>query len=295
MPIYRGRPTKNYTVIDNRALRDPRLNGEEKGLLVWLLSHHPQWKIIISVVMREMRWGRDKTYRVLGHLLRLGYVHREQERDSKSGSFGEVVYYVYADTSNNPYVPSDQPLPNFPHPESSKASKRRSKDSKETPPNPHFSANNRNQKRSTSEGATIRQRRLPITSPDGQLVSFEKFWNAYAPEPYMSKLAAQRIWRRMSETERQQAYQCVSLYLGDCKSNSRKRVSGVRYLRDKVYDGYSTKQATAGVIVRPYSPQWQAWREHLIKRGERVGFMDSRAREGYGYAVASEWPPVEAP
>jgi len=47
MPVCRERVTKNYTPISNRVLRDRRLKGEEKGLLAWLLSHDPHWKIII--------------------------------------------------------------------------------------------------------------------------------------------------------------------------------------------------------------------------------------------------------
>jgi hypothetical protein len=140
MPIYRERLTKNYTVIDNRILRDPRLKGEAKGLLVWLLSHHPQWKIIILVVMKEMGWGRDKVYRLLKHLSDLGYVHRSQDRDQRTGSFGEVSYCVYANPSCHPAfegtASADGPVPDSPLPGKSKASKRRSKELKEIPPTP---------------------------------------------------------------------------------------------------------------------------------------------------------------
>ena len=68
MPIDRGHPTKNYTKIDNRVLRDGRLGGKEQGLLVSLLAHCPTWKIIIPLFMTKQGYGRNKTYSVLNHL-----------------------------------------------------------------------------------------------------------------------------------------------------------------------------------------------------------------------------------
>jgi Helix-turn-helix domain len=126
MPVCRERVTKNFTPIPNRALRDPRLKGEEKGLLAWLLTHDPHWKIVIPVIMREMGWGRDKAYRVLKRLCEFGYIQRAQERDPGSGAFGEVSYTVYSNpNSNSAYAAAivEQPLPDSPLPEKPKASK----------------------------------------------------------------------------------------------------------------------------------------------------------------------------
>ena len=95
MSIRRERVTKNFTAISNRVLRDRRLKGEEKGLQVWLLSHDPDWKIIISVVMREMGWGRDKTYRLLKRLSQFGYVHRVQERDPDPAGSASLLHRFF--------------------------------------------------------------------------------------------------------------------------------------------------------------------------------------------------------
>lgn len=139
MPICRERVTKNFTSISNGVFRDSRLTGEEMGLLVWLLSHDPHWKIVIPVIMSKMHWGRDKTYRILKRLCEFGYIRRAQERDRGSGAFGEVSYTVYSNPdSNSEYAAAivEQPLPASPLPEKSKASKERSIDSQEAPPTP---------------------------------------------------------------------------------------------------------------------------------------------------------------
>lgn len=114
MPIHRSRPKNHFTILRNGVIRDVRLAGEDRGLLLWLLSHSPNWKVIIPVVMRNMRWGRDKTYRILKRLMEFGYVERYQERDTRSGSFGQMVYVI-----------RDQPLPDIPCPEGCKAAKER--------------------------------------------------------------------------------------------------------------------------------------------------------------------------
>ena len=43
--------------------------------------------------MREMGWGRNKTYNILKQLSEFGYINAMQERDPVSGAFGEVIYY----------------------------------------------------------------------------------------------------------------------------------------------------------------------------------------------------------
>jgi hypothetical protein len=285
MPIHRTRPTKNFTVIDNRILRDDRLKGEETGLLVRLLSRPPRWKIIIAIVMREMGWGRDKTYRLLNRLIDLGYVHRDQERDNVSGSFGEVVYSVFAEPSQNPasrnLAPIDNPLPDSPLPRKPKAPKEEKKESTKIPPTPTIG------KTRTSDQASQSRTGDPvlITNP-----SFEEFWIGYKPDRYMSRHAAERKWNRMDELDRRAALDATPVYLDDCRAIGRKRVNIVRYLDDRIWEGYMKKDATR-VTLHPDSPQWIKWRAHFVATGQSTSFMDARAREGKVFTVPTEWPP----
>jgi hypothetical protein len=294
MPVYRERLTKNFTVIDNRILRDPRLKGEVKGLLVWLLSHNSQWKIIIRVVMKEMGWGRDKVYRLLKHLSELGYVHRSQERDQRTGSFGDVIYSIYANPSHHPAfggtANAHTPLPDLPFPGKSKAPKRRNKEPKEIPPTPAVS----DFELDSGRGANIASHD-PACNGNAQHRSpgFEQFWTAYQPDPYMSRHAAERKWQRMVEAHRQKAIELLPLYLADCKASGRKRVNTVRYLNERIWEGYSDTRRPSMVTLRPGSLQWAKWREHYLANGQSVSFMDARAAEGKIFEVPTEWPPSD--
>jgi hypothetical protein len=289
MPVRRERVTKNYTPIANRVVRDRRLKGEHRGLLVWLLSHDFDWKIIIPVVMREMGWGRDKTYRVLKQLSVFGYIHRKQERDPETGAFGDVSYTVFSNPDDNSefdVATFEQPLPDSPLPEKPKASKERSIDSQKAPPAPSLN----------SEQAIGAVDKNAVESNSGQPTpTFEQFWKAYSPDAYMSRNKTEREWRRMMPTDRQKAYNAVAAYLADCHTKNRKRVSIVRYLGDKIWDGFSIAETTITLtVIKPGSPECAAWRKHLAAtQPHRLKFFDHHGQEGKTYTVPSRWPPVK--
>jgi hypothetical protein len=288
MPILRERVTKNFTTISNRVLRDRRLRGEEKGLLFWLLSHDRHWRIVIPVITREMGWGRDKTYRILKRLCELGYIQRAQERDPVSGAFGEVSYTVYSNPDSNlAYAGAivQQPLPDSPLPEKSKASKERSIDSQETPPTPSLN----------SEQAIGGLNKNALQQTSKELApTCEQFWQAYAPDAYMSRSKTERRWRRTSPADRQKAFSAVAAYLADCRTNNRKRMNIVGYLADRIWEGFSTAENTITLpTIEPKSPEWNAWRNHFVAtQPHRVAFFDTLGREGKPYTVPSKLPPT---
>lgn len=264
MPIHRGRPTKNYTNIDNRVFRDQRLAGEDRALLLQLLSHHPGWKVIVPYVMQEMKWGRDKTYKILNRLELLGYIHREQPRDS-NGNYGEIVYDVFDDPANNPHFLTQSPLPDLPRTEIPKAYKERSTKRKESP--------------------------LPPKQSSSDATSFEAFWTAYETSSYMSKFATGRLWSTMSEADRQSAISALNAYSRDCKARNRNPHNILRYLRERIYEGYATAPTRTAWSHRPYSPQWWAWHRYKLEHQQDVSFMESRARAGHGFTTKDELPP----
>jgi hypothetical protein len=265
MPIYRSRPKVNFTAIKNVVIRDIRLKGEDRGLLLWLLSHAPHWKVIVSVIMKNMGWGRDKTYKILNRLILIGYVERHQDRDDRNGSFGEVVYTV----RDQPVV--DTPLPETPFPENGKAAKERNIKNKKAPPTPSTS----------SDGDSFCQK-----AP-----SFGQFWSAYRPDSFMSRHDTERRWNRMTQIDRSRALDGVFRYLADCEANRRKRVGAPRYLQDRIWEGYAAKKLETNETIHPNSLQWTTWRAYRAAIGEPTSFMDARAREGKVLTVPSEWPP----
>jgi hypothetical protein len=287
MPVRRERVTKNYTSIPNRVLRDRRLNGEKKGLVAWLLSHDPHWKIIIPVVMREMGWGKNKTYNMLKQLSEFGYIDRVQERDPVSGAFGQVTYTIFSNPDDNSAYAAaivEQPLPDSPLPEKSKASKERNKDRQKAPPTP--SLNSEQAVGGLNENAAQPNSKRAVPT-------FEQFWQAYSPDPYMSRNKTERQWRRMMPTDRQKAYNAVTAYLSDCLTKNRKRVSVVRYLGDRTWEGFSAAETTMTMTtIKPGSPEWAAWRKNLVAtQPHRLEFFDHQGQEGKTYTVPSRWPP----
>ena len=237
--------------------------------------------------MSEMQWGRDKTYRILKRLSEFGYINRVQERDPGSGSFGEVSYTVFSnphDNSDYAALIVEQPLPGSPLPEKSEASKERSIDSQETPPTPSLNSEQANG--AVDEDAVESNSKRPTPA-------FERFWQVYSPDPYMSRSKTERRWRRMTPEERQKAYHAVAAYLADCLTKNRKRLSIVRYLGDKIWEGFSAAETTKTMTtIKPGSPEWAAWRKHLVAtQPHRLEFFDHQGREGKTYTVPSSWPP----
>jgi hypothetical protein len=98
----------------------------------------------------------------------------------------------------------------------------------------------------------------------------------------------------MSLTDRQKAFNTVPAYLADCRTNNRKRVSVVRYLRDKTWEGFSpTENTLTMATIKLSSPQWDAWRKHFVAtQPHRVAFFDTQGREDKPYTVPSKWPQV---
>src|ERR1700675_583176 len=110
----------------------------------------------------------------------------------------------------------------------------------------------------------------------------------------MPRRKTERKWRRMIETDRQKAFNAVVAYLADCRTKNRKRVSIVRYLSDKIWEGFSVTATTITMTtIKPGSPEWAAWRKHLVAiLPHRLEFFDHQGREGKTYTVPSRWPPV---
>lgn len=76
-----------YTIILNDMLQDERLSYDQIGLLVYLLSQPYDW-VITSKIMIRKGCKKDKLYRVLAELTKLGYVGHEDIRDENNQYVG---------------------------------------------------------------------------------------------------------------------------------------------------------------------------------------------------------------
>ena len=84
----------NFVVVPQQALNEPNLSWEAKGLLSHLLQHAEGWEVIVPVLIKNYKGGRDRVYRIINELIEFGYVTRSQPNLEK-GKFGQNIYDVH--------------------------------------------------------------------------------------------------------------------------------------------------------------------------------------------------------
>ena len=88
MPVFRVEKNSNYTTMCNYHLRDQGLSLKGKGLLSMLLSLPDTWNYSVRGLSSITPDGVDGVLTALKELERLGYLERNQQRES----FSKVVY-----------------------------------------------------------------------------------------------------------------------------------------------------------------------------------------------------------
>jgi hypothetical protein len=115
MPIIRAsRPDRDFTVVANRILNDPRLSWAARGMLVHLLSKPDHWSVNVHALINETQAsargsGRDAVYRTLDELGEAGYIVRKRHAN------GSVITTVYEDPLTE--IPEEAKKPNPENPD----------------------------------------------------------------------------------------------------------------------------------------------------------------------------------
>lgn len=94
MAIVRIKKEKNYTVVDNAYLTDPRLSAREMGLLTKVLSLPDDWKFSVRGLERILKDGQDGIRSALRVLEETGYLVRSRARNAH-GKMGKITYTFY--------------------------------------------------------------------------------------------------------------------------------------------------------------------------------------------------------
>lgn len=84
---------EHFTQIPNDWLRDDRLSLEARGLLAQILSHKPGWSLSIRTLSSSNHIGKEKVRRIIGELMRHGYLERS-EKQGKDDQ-GRMTSYDY--------------------------------------------------------------------------------------------------------------------------------------------------------------------------------------------------------
>jgi len=78
---------KNYSVINNTVLNDPRLTWEAKGLAAYLFSRPDDWHIKTDQLWHASHNGINMVKNTLRELERYGYLRRRRFRSPETGLF----------------------------------------------------------------------------------------------------------------------------------------------------------------------------------------------------------------
>ena len=106
--IIRAKHSRQFTKVDNRFLRDPRLNASQMGLLVLMLSLPDEWVFHMKPLQEMAGMGRDALYSNLKVLEDAGYLVRDCRKRGSDGTFVNPDWIVYevstAPFTENPYT-----------------------------------------------------------------------------------------------------------------------------------------------------------------------------------------------
>jgi len=83
--IIRVHRRRSYTVVENDAIRNPKLSWKATGLLVYLLSLPDNWEAKGSDLVNRKTDGKASVYSALQELEDAGYIRRRHvRRDGKT-------------------------------------------------------------------------------------------------------------------------------------------------------------------------------------------------------------------
>ena len=106
--IIRAKHSRQFTKVDNRFLRDPRLNASQVGLLVLMLSLPDEWVFHMKPLQEMAGMGRDALYSNLKVLEETGYLVRDCRKRGSDGTFTNPDWSIYevsrAPFPENPYT-----------------------------------------------------------------------------------------------------------------------------------------------------------------------------------------------
>lgn len=106
-----------YLMVKRTTAQDKRLSYEARGMLVYILSQRDDWRVQPNELMIE-GCGRDKVYRILKELMKLGYVEHEKSFDNQHKIiWGDYIVHEYPQTENPDTENQEMDLGEKPFPE----------------------------------------------------------------------------------------------------------------------------------------------------------------------------------
>ena len=102
MAIVKNKKKSNYTVTDNKVIKDTRMSWKAKGILVYMLSLPVDWEVHIKEIIKHATNGESSFRSGLEELKELGYIHYNKTKDDK-GHFKHIYTVYEKPKQENPY------------------------------------------------------------------------------------------------------------------------------------------------------------------------------------------------
>ena len=94
MAVFRVEKTKDFTIMSNQHLRNPKLSLKAKGLLSLMLSLPEDWDYTTKGLAQICKEGVDSIGTALKELERYGYLTRRRLRCA-NGQLGDIEYTIH--------------------------------------------------------------------------------------------------------------------------------------------------------------------------------------------------------
>ena len=93
MIVRTPRLERDFTVLPNRALRDPYLSYRARGVLAYVLSMPDNWRTSGETLARQGLEGRDAIRAAINELIASGYARRVKAQDERGRYTTELHFY----------------------------------------------------------------------------------------------------------------------------------------------------------------------------------------------------------
>lgn len=92
--INKSKLTEKFSTVPNALIQNFIVSLEARGLLVYLLSLPPDWKLNIKDLSKKNNLGENKIRKLVNELIECKYIIRVQDR-VKNGTFKSFDYFIY--------------------------------------------------------------------------------------------------------------------------------------------------------------------------------------------------------
>jgi len=120
--VFRSTHVKNYTVFRNELIDNPDLSWKAKGILLYLLSKPPTWKVMMADIINHAKDGKEAVQSRLKELQQAGYLVKRRVTDPKTGKVIRWETHVFEEPQHPESVPlsPDPENPDSGYPDSGK-------------------------------------------------------------------------------------------------------------------------------------------------------------------------------